>query len=79
MIKSSLGKLKFSFNPVEKAIESGFEFLDFRAGDAILLGALPFHHRDPFDRMLVAQSINNNYPLVSNDKKLSSYKCRIIG
>ncbi|MBN1960954.1 MAG: type II toxin-antitoxin system VapC family toxin [Deltaproteobacteria bacterium] len=78
-IKSSLGKLKISFNPVEKAIESGFELLDFRAEDALLLGSMPFYHKDPFDRMLVAQSISNNYPIISNDKKLSSYKCKIIG
>ena len=79
MIKSSLGKLTLSFNPVEKAIESGFELLDFSAADALLLGTLPFHHRDPFDRMLIAQSISNNYPIISNDKKLQSYKCRTIG
>lgn len=78
MIKSSLGKLTLSFDPVEKAIESGFEFLDFGARDALLLGTLPFHHRDPFDRMLITQSIRNKYPIVSNDKKFHLYKCSLI-
>ena len=78
MTKALLGKLMFSFDPVEKAIESGFEFLDFGAKDPLLLGTLPFHHRDPFDRMLIAQSIRNNYPIVTSDNKFNSYTCRII-
>ena len=79
MIKSSLGKLELSFDPVEKAREAGFDLLDFGAEDALLLGKLPFHHRDPFDRMLIAQSIGNNYPVISNNAKFGLYKCRIIG
>ncbi|MBN1759834.1 MAG: type II toxin-antitoxin system VapC family toxin [Chitinispirillaceae bacterium] len=78
MIKSSLGKLALSFDPVEKAREAGFDLLDFSAKDALLLGTLPFHHRDPFDRMLIAQSISNNYPIISNDTKFCSYACRVI-
>ena len=52
-IKSSLGKLDLVFDPLDAAETSGFEMLDFSAKDALLLKDLPFHHRDPFDRMLI--------------------------
>ncbi|MCW8963853.1 MAG: type II toxin-antitoxin system VapC family toxin, partial [Gammaproteobacteria bacterium] len=52
MIKTSIGKLHIDFDPVDLAIQSGFELLDFTGNDALLLKDLPFHHKDPFDRML---------------------------
>ena len=57
-IKASLGKLELSFDPIDAAERSGFEMLDFSAKDALLLKDLPFHHRDPFDRMLITQAIS---------------------
>ena len=39
---------------------------------------LPFHHRDPFDRMLVAQSLALDIPLMTDDGKLAPYGCRLI-
>ncbi len=77
MIKASIGKLQIDFDPVELAIESGFELLDFSATDALLLKELPFHHKDPFDRMLIAQSIANRYPIMTDDKKIKLYTCKI--
>lgn len=78
MIKSSIGKLEIDFDPLDMAIQSGFDLLDFTAQDAALLKALPLHHKDPFDRMLIAQSINNHYPIVTDDGKFPLYGCRII-
>jgi PIN domain nuclease of toxin-antitoxin system len=78
MIKTSLGKLQIDFNPVEMASESGFALLGFSAEVALLLKNLPFHHKDPFDRMLIAQSLADNYPLMTGDPKISRYGCRTI-
>jgi PIN domain nuclease of toxin-antitoxin system len=78
MIKSSIGKLNCDFNPVEMAQRSGFEILDFNGEDALLLKNMPFHHKDPFDRMLIAQSIANNYAIITDDKKFKNYDCKII-
>lgn len=78
MIKSSIGKLKVDYDPVERAQASGFELLDFTAGDALLLKDLPFHHRDPFDRMLISQSLANDYPIVTDDTKFPAYECRLL-
>ena len=78
MIKSSIGKLKIDFNPIEIALDSGFELLDFSAEDALALKKLPFHHKDPFDRMLISQSINRKFKIMSDDKKFTAYGCELI-
>ena len=78
MIKASIGKLQIDFNPLELAQQSGFEFLDFTPHDALLLKDMPFHHKDPFDRMLICQSLTNEYPLMTDDVKIKQYNCKII-
>lgn len=78
MIKSSIGKLTFNHDPLEVAMQSGFDLLDFTAQDANLLHTLPLHHKDPFDRMLIAQSLNNQWPIATDDSKFSLYNCKII-
>ena len=78
MIKASLGKLKVDFDPVEEAEKCGFELLDFSGRDALRLGELPFHHRDPFDRMLISQSMATGTPIMTEDSKFRLYDCRII-
>jgi len=75
-IKASLDKLQFTANPAEIAKASGFELLDFTADDALLLRELPFHHKDPFDRMLIAQAIQNKYYMMTNDSKFKLYDCK---
>jgi len=78
MIKASLGQLAFDFNPMELAEQSGFEPLDFSGQQAMLLRDLPFHHRDPFDRMLIAQALQLNYHLMTDDSKIKLYGCKVI-
>ncbi len=78
MIKASINKLNIEFDPIEMVENSGFEFLDFSAKDAVLLKEMPFHHKDPFDRMLIAQSISNKYHIMSNDRKFKMYDCKLI-
>ena len=78
MIKASIGKLEINFNPVDLAIETGFEVLNFKGQEALMLKEMPFHHKDPFDRMLIAQSITYNYPIITNDSKFTLYNCRLL-
>ena len=78
MIKASIGKLKIDFDPVAMAKESGFMLLDFSSEAALLLKDMPFHHRDPFDRMVIAQSITDNYPIMTEDPKIALYNCRVL-
>ncbi len=78
MIKVSIGKLQVDFDPIEIAKKSGFEILDFSAEDSLALKDMPFYHKDPFDRMLISQSINRNYYLMSDDGKFENYDCKLI-
>jgi PIN domain nuclease of toxin-antitoxin system len=78
MIKSSLGKLPIDFDPVDMAEQSGFDLLDFSGKDALPLKDMPFHHKDPFDRMLIAQSVSRNYAIMTDDIKFSMYKCKLL-
>ena len=78
MIKVSLVKLRFDHDPIACAEQLGFELLDFSATDAVLLKNLPFHHRDPFDRMLIAQSLAQNTKLMSDDRRFRHYDCDLL-
>lgn len=78
MIKASLGKLDIDFDPIAYTELTGFQSLDFSANDAVLLKDLPFHHKDPFDRMLIAQSIAQKTKIMSDDRKFAMYDCQLI-
>lgn len=56
----------------------GFQCLDFTGQDALLLKELPYHHRDPFDRMLICQSLANKYKLMTENSKFISYECDLV-
>ncbi len=58
--------------------EMGIEVLDFDANSALLLGSLPFYHRDPFDRMIISQAITRKYKIISVDKKFKLYDCELL-
>jgi PIN domain nuclease of toxin-antitoxin system len=77
MIKSSIGKLEISFHPVQEVHEAGFSLIPFTGEEAIPLKELPFHHRDPFDRMLIAQSLVQDIPIMTCDRKFSAYTCKL--
>lgn len=78
MIKYSLNKLNIDCDILKIADETGFEFLDFTVEDAVILKNLPYHHKDPFDRMLIAQSIVNDYYIISDDSKFKLYNCKLL-
>ena len=77
-IKASLGKLELVFDPLDAAEKSGFEMLDFSAKDALILKELPFHHRDPFDRMLITQAISRKLIIATQDSIIDQYDCRTL-
>jgi PIN domain nuclease of toxin-antitoxin system len=81
-IKTSLGKLSLK-HPFDEIIpqqlrRNNFYLHPFTIEHAILLSKLPFHHRDPFDRMIVAQSLVENLPVLSNDGALDAYGIKRI-
>ena len=73
-IKKVLGKISISLTDLKKSVEEcQFELLPFTAEHCIALSELPLLHRDPFDRMLVAQSKLEPATLVTSDSALSGY------
>ena len=78
-IKSSLGKLTADVAEICDVLnEQGFERLAFADRHMIALQALHGRHRDPFDRMLVAQSDVENLPLMTSDEKIAAYPIEIL-
>jgi len=77
-IKVSVGKLKFDGDILAVLEDMDIEVLNFDAKSALLLQSLPFHHKDPFDRMIIAQSISNKFKIISVDKNFKKYDCELI-
>jgi PIN domain nuclease of toxin-antitoxin system len=76
-IKVSLGKLNLSepfetFIPEQLDVNS-VELLGISVSHASRVASLPFHHRDPFDRLLAAQALTEDIPILSGDEVLDAY------
>jgi PIN domain nuclease of toxin-antitoxin system len=72
-LKESLGKLRLPEDFEEKLAVEAFESLPLTAAQARHVARLPWHHRDPFDRMLVGQAGAENLTLLTADDALASY------
>lgn len=80
-IKYALGRLNLNssiekiFNIIE---ESGFEILPITLNHILQLSKLEHHHNDPFDRLIISQSITENLQVISNDNYFPAYKIQLI-
>lgn len=75
-IKRSLNRANFDFNPQDihqLALETGFTELCVKGEDCYPLADLPWHHRDPFDRLLIAQAQSLPAYLLTTDGVLRQY------
>jgi PIN domain nuclease of toxin-antitoxin system len=77
-IKQGIGKLKIPKNFRSVLEDQPFEMMDITADHAHAVGQMPMYHRDPFDRMLVAQAKVDGLTIVSRDVHLKKYKVPII-
>jgi len=76
-IKTSLGKLESTL-PINTFIpqqikNNGIRLLAIEMIHCLKVATLPFHHRDPFDRLLIAQCLSENWPIISVDSQLDQY------
>ncbi len=76
-IKSSLGKLELA-KPLGELLppllaDSGIELLPIEIADLARVAVLPFHHRDPFDRLLAVQALERGLTIVSVDEAFDAY------
>jgi PIN domain nuclease of toxin-antitoxin system len=77
-IKRVIGKLSAPINLQTDVAGAGFELLPLDVSHIAATETLPLHHRDPFDRMLVAQAIAEKATLVTRDPNLASYNVPIL-
>ena len=77
-IKRSLGKLSTPENMTSVVEREGFTQLPITLFHAEQAGQLPLHHRDPFDRMLVAQAQGEGLTIVTGDRNIPAYGVRTI-
>jgi PIN domain nuclease of toxin-antitoxin system len=83
-IQIKITNLKISFNNnlfdviADEQKINNFQLLPIKISHIIELENLPFHHKDPFDRILISQAITENMILVSADKKFADYQVDLL-
>lgn len=81
-IKSQLGRITFADDPAivvrEQLSANGFHQLDIEVRHALQVFSLPMLHRDPFDRLLIAQAVVEEVSLLSSDAAIQAYNIPII-
>ena len=78
-IKQGIGKLEIAPNFYNVIKEQGFEMLAITSDHAYAVGDLPKHHRDPFDRILIAQAMLEGFTLVTHDAIFNKYPIQVLG
>lgn len=77
-IKRAAGKLRIADGFVERAEREGYHWLGVSVDHALAAGALPPHHRDPFDRMVVAQAQVEQLTVVTSDPAIGRYGVAVL-
>jgi len=77
-IKQALGKLKIVPDFYDVMQEQGFEMLPITSDHAYTVGDLPKHHRDPFDRILIAQAMVEGFTTVTHDAIFNKYPIPVL-
>jgi len=77
-IKRQIGKLTTDLDVPQTVKDVGFIILDIVTAHVYEYESLPLIHRDPFDRMLIAQSKTERLPLLTGDLKLKEYDIKVI-
>jgi len=72
-IKTSLGKLEIPENVISDIQNAGFKWINLEPSHIMELQRLPNHHKDPFDRMLIAQSKATSMKLLTIDNEIKNY------
>jgi PIN domain nuclease of toxin-antitoxin system len=73
VIKQSVGKLAMSVSALDICSAIGLEVLALDAADCMRLASVPLLHRDPFDRLLIAQALRRDLTVVTSDEQIWQY------
>jgi len=74
--KLDLGETLETF--IDQRLDEGFQILPVEINHITPLVTLPFHHRDPFDRILICQAVMEKMPICTSDPNFSSYSASLL-
>ena len=77
-VKAAVGKLQVPEDLHERVLATGVRVLPLSAEHGLAVATLPLHHRDPFDRLLVAQAAHDGLTLVTADARLRAYGVAVL-
>lgn len=78
VIKRNLKKIQINFDIETSIRQAGIEILPIKVSHVLATEKLPHYHKDPFDRMLIAQTIVEHLTLVTDDVKMKKYDVKIL-
>lgn len=81
VIKRGLGRADFVVNPASfynGLLSAGYQELPITGRHTLLVSSLPLLHKDPFDRILLAQAASEGIPLLTSDKRIAHYPGSVI-
>jgi PIN domain nuclease of toxin-antitoxin system len=77
-VKVAIGRLTIPDDFHRRVLDSGVHILGLSPEHGLAVGRLPLHHRDPFDRLLVAQARSDGFTLVTADAGLAAYDVAVL-
>ncbi len=77
-VKAAVGKLSVPADLRTRIVDDGVTILGLDADVGLSVADLPMHHRDPFDRLLVAQAASAQLSLITADQRLMAYDIHVI-
>ncbi|MDN5763483.1 MAG: type II toxin-antitoxin system VapC family toxin [Microlunatus sp.] len=77
-VKAAIGKLSVPVDLREHVLASGVQILPLDPGHGLAVADLPLHHRDPFDRLLVAQARAEHLTMITSDRRLAAYDLPVV-
>jgi PIN domain nuclease of toxin-antitoxin system len=77
-LMAAVGKLEVPGDLHEHVLEAGVRVLGLSADHGLAVARLPLHHRDPFDRLLIAQARQDGFTLVTADTRIHAYDVAVL-
>lgn len=77
-VKAGIGKLTVPDDLHEHVIHSGLRILPLAPDHGLAVAVLPMHHRDPFDRLLIAQARGEGLAIMTADRRLADYEVEVV-
>ncbi len=77
-VKARTGKLGAPADLEQRVAHDGMRVVGLRPADGLALIDLPLHHRDPLDRLLIAQAMSQDLTIVTSDRAFAAYDVRVL-